>query len=1061
MAELPEYTFLPWSRRGIAVRIDQPDHLGANPAEGPKDRATMTASVAVSSMPVPGAPPLAPVTVTQEVSLVGPGDIKGFTPDAVLRSMPVPGSVNATPGELAYVEFYDEEFPWRYTPAHATTAHKLRPWIALFVLADGEYTLTRVPGELAILTVAVTAPLPPVTETWAWAHVQTQGDLGLGDPGDLLNAHVDAAPNLALSRLLSPRRLDLHTGYHAFVVPAMETGRLAGLREPFPSVGVPAQQPSWGQGQPRRFPVLHDWSFRTGELADFEVLARRPKAFRIEAEGFGTRELDISDPGAGLEVDEGTTVAFEGALAPVDFDSRVEYPSSPGTDVADQVEEVIDLAVDFRVTGIEDDEDPIVTPPAYARKHAGLRKVADATGATRWVAELNLDPRNRAAAGLGAEIVRQRDEEYMERAWAQVEELNAVNQRLREAELALTADERVFAKHVAHSSVDRLLGLTAGAQAALRARATGDITIRGEVDASRVPAAAQAPAFRRITRPASPLLRPATPLKKSLVLDQTGLTAHLITRLNDEPGSAVSTAPPAPDPALAVDQSDVQSAVDAVAAQLPRGRDVFPVLVGEEVEARRGAGTLSSATTATALEALGAALGARLDEVYPESEAANHALRAEVEDLLAHDVDGVAVSRLKSLIVGTGDDPTVLEIDAPTFAEYYGTTIDGKSHLGTVIAPEGSERATVAPSAGLHMAADFAVAMSSFTTFASSRLLPEPPIALTAPAGLADQVLAQLRPRVALLAKVATVIGGVGDLRAGFDETRRLSPAMAHPEFDDPLFEPLRQLGQDYIIPNIANLPEESIALMVPNARFIESMLAGVSTEFARELLWNEFPTDQRGTYFARFFDAADAGTDRPPDIPKIHEWEHDLGANSPQLSGLLVLVVRAELLVKFPDTVVFAQEGEYSGTGSSRKRTLRKDGVVKYPVIHGKLDPDISLFGFELTAEDAAGEGPDDAGYFFCFMERPGQLRFGLDLDEDPTTEQPELPDWNALNWKHLHADAAALPAQVLVTENAGLTPTTPDLTPWGLTSAHMASILCQNPVWLARHATDMLPID
>jgi hypothetical protein len=48
-----------------------------------------------------------------------------------------------------------------------------------------------------------------------------------------------------------------------------------------------------------------------------------------------------------------------------------------------------------------------------------------------------------------------------------------------------------------------------------------------------------------------------------------------------------------------------------------------------------------------------------------------------------------------------------------------------------------------------------------------------------------------------------------------------------------------------------------------------------------------------------------------------------------------------------------------------------------------------------------------------------------------------------------------------VLVGANSGLVPTTGGLPAWGLTSAHMASILCQNPVWLARHATDMLPVD
>ena len=73
----------------------------------------------------------------------------------------------------------------------------------------------------------------------------------------------------------------------------------------------------------------------------------------------------------------------------------------------------------------------------------------------------------------------------------------------------------------------------------------------------------------------------------------------------------------------------------------------------------------------------------------------------------------------------------------------------------------------------------------------------------------------------------------------------------------------------------------------------------------------------------------------------------------------------------------------------------------------------------------------------------------------------RPTLGSWNDLNWKHLQPVAGQPPAQVLVSANTGLAPTTGGLPVWGETSAHLASILCQNPVWLARHATDMLPIE
>ncbi len=44
-----------------------------------------------------------------------------------------------------------------------------------------------------------------------------------------VQAILNSNPDLAYSRLLCPRRLDVNTGYHAFVMPAFESGRLAGL----------------------------------------------------------------------------------------------------------------------------------------------------------------------------------------------------------------------------------------------------------------------------------------------------------------------------------------------------------------------------------------------------------------------------------------------------------------------------------------------------------------------------------------------------------------------------------------------------------------------------------------------------------------------------------------------------------------------------------------------------------------------------------------------------------------------------------------------------------------
>ena len=48
--------------------------------------------------------------------LVGPGDVTGLQARQVIRTEPRAGVTDFEPNYLAAVDFYDEDFPWRYTP---------------------------------------------------------------------------------------------------------------------------------------------------------------------------------------------------------------------------------------------------------------------------------------------------------------------------------------------------------------------------------------------------------------------------------------------------------------------------------------------------------------------------------------------------------------------------------------------------------------------------------------------------------------------------------------------------------------------------------------------------------------------------------------------------------------------------------------------------------------------------------------------------------------------------------------------------------------------------------
>ena len=117
----------------------------------------------------------------------------------------------------------------------------------------------------------------------------------------------------------------------------------------------------------------------------------------------------------------------------------------------------------------------------------------------------------------------------------------------------------------------------------------------------------------------------------------------------------------------------------------------------------------------------------------------------------------------------------------------------------------------------------------------------------------------------------------------------RFVEAMAYPELDIPMYRPLVDMSVDGFVPNLHLVEPNSVTLLETNQRFIESYMVGINHEFARELLWREYPTDQRGSYFRQFWDVRtqlvtepdpEAAREALKDIPPIHLWSRasDLG---------------------------------------------------------------------------------------------------------------------------------------------------------------------------------------
>jgi hypothetical protein len=143
----------------------------------------------------------------------------------------------------------------------------------------------------------------------------------------------------------------------------------------------------------------------------------------------------------------------------------------------------------------------------------------------------------------------------------------------------------------------------------------------------------------------------------------------------------------------------------------------------------------------------------------------------------------------------------------------------------------------------------------------------------------------------------------------------------------------------------------------------------------------------------------------------------------------------------------------------------------VKTPLYEARVDPDITFFGFDLTATEAKGNpDTDDAGWFFVIKERPGEPRFGLDIDRGGAP----INSWSDLAWPDVTTQNGLLRINAVMHEYT-LTTAPPasegpdelaqhledKQVPWtrNTNAADVAYVLYQLPVLVAVHGAEMLP--
>jgi hypothetical protein len=239
--------------------------------------------------------------------------------------------------------------------------------------------------------------------------------------------------------------------------------------------------------------------------------------------------------------------------------------------------------------------------------------------------------------------------------------------------------------------------------------------------------------------------------------------------------------------------------------------------------------------------------------------------------------------------------------------------------------------------------------------------------------------------------------GRLGDVLAGPSRTDPIEPVMAAPSFPQPMYQPLTSLGAEWLLPGLDQMPANAVGLFLTNWRFVESFLVGLNHEMGRKLLWNGYPTDQRGTYFRQFWDVGIGGSN-DADVGPIHTWTETLGRNRSASDDPLVLLVRGDLIRRYPNVIVYAAQAEIDASGRHPGST------EKHPIFFGRVKPDVALFGFALDPEAARG----NPGWFFVLQEHPSEPRFGLAAPSTAYGAQPS--SWQALGWDHLVASEQEL---------------------------------------------------
>ena len=430
--------------------------------------------------------------------------------DLIIRTEPRANETNFQPNYFPYVEFLQADFPWRFTPAKykdPSSLTRLTPWLCLITLRKEEFEVVPSNNPLPIIRILNTeTSLPDLDQYWAWAHCQINGKIN--NSFELKNILI-SQPHKIISRIISHRRLEPNTKYFAFLIPSFKVGVFTGLGHTIDN-NMLGTEFAWKINEPQKnyeLPIYYQWEFTTGFEGDFETLARKLNGIELGPK-VGLIDIDVTDPlpisdkkSHPVKLNEplkmGSVLWSPAAAYAYKQSKQIDVINpSPGSirNFVMRLKELLDLKEKLLLSYVNknrniQNQDPVITPPIYGKWHSNKRIISRISSDYQepdwirelantfpeivtqikdlkndppylWLEELNLDPANRIAAGLGRLVIQDLQQELMEAAWDQVGQINEANMRLRVAQMGRTISKNIFDKTLDKMDPDLVVQFT-------------------------------------------------------------------------------------------------------------------------------------------------------------------------------------------------------------------------------------------------------------------------------------------------------------------------------------------------------------------------------------------------------------------------------------------------------------------------------------------------------------------------------------------------------------------------------------------------------------------------